>query len=181
MTETRTFDVLTIGGIDMDMVLTVPELPGADLKVIGQLVGSMPGGPAANFACAASWLGLRVAALAEVGEDQVRAARTFGGADPGQGREVGRVESEAVRAVAGSAKTIRGTRRFGGVDVESDQSSPGHQMREQRLGVAACAQRAIDREFAGTGPQMLDHLPHHDGEVHTAASHRRPGLIDPRA
>jgi ribokinase/sulfofructose kinase len=37
---------------------------------MSQLVGDMPGGPAANFACAASRLGLRVAALAEVGEDQ---------------------------------------------------------------------------------------------------------------
>jgi sugar/nucleoside kinase (ribokinase family) len=69
MTDTRAYDVLTIGGIDMDLVLTVPELPGADLKVFGDLVGNMPGGPAANFACAASRLGLRVSALAEVGED----------------------------------------------------------------------------------------------------------------
>ena len=69
MSNTRKFDVLTVGGIDMDVVLTVPELPGADLKVIGQLVGNMPGGPAANFACAASRLGVRVAALAEVGDD----------------------------------------------------------------------------------------------------------------
>jgi len=70
MPDTRVYDVLTIGGIDMDLVLTVPELPGADLKVFGNLVGNMPGGPAANFACAASRLGLRVSALAEVGEDQ---------------------------------------------------------------------------------------------------------------
>ncbi len=69
MADARAFDVLTIGGIDMDLVLTVPELPGPDLKVMGNLVGSMPGGPAANFACAASRLGLRVAALAEVGDD----------------------------------------------------------------------------------------------------------------
>lgn len=69
MADTRAFDVLTIGGIDMDLVLTVPELPGPDLKVIGDLVGNLPGGPAANFACAASRLGLRVAALAEVGDD----------------------------------------------------------------------------------------------------------------
>ena len=69
MVDARAFDVLTIGGIDMDLVLTVPELPGPDLKVMGDLVGSMPGGPAANFACAASRLGLRVAALAEVGDD----------------------------------------------------------------------------------------------------------------
>ncbi len=69
MRDARAFDVLTIGGIDLDLVVTVPELPGADLKVMGELIGNMPGGPAANFACAASRLGIRVAALAEVGDD----------------------------------------------------------------------------------------------------------------
>lgn len=68
-TENRPYDVLTIDGLDMDLVITVPELPGPDEKVMAALVGNMPGGPAANFACAASRLGLRVAALAEVGED----------------------------------------------------------------------------------------------------------------
>ncbi len=70
MTDIRDFDVLTVGGLDMDLVMTVAELPGPDLKVMGKLVGNMPGGPAANFACAASRLGLRVAEMAEVGEDQ---------------------------------------------------------------------------------------------------------------
>jgi sulfofructose kinase len=69
MVDTRTIDVLTIGGVGMDLVLTVPELPEPDLKVLGNLVGSMPGGPAANFACAASRLGLHVTAVAEVGDD----------------------------------------------------------------------------------------------------------------
>lgn len=67
--DERRFEVLTIDGIDMDLVMTVPELPGPDQKVMANYVGSMPGGPAANFACAASRLGVRVAALAEVGED----------------------------------------------------------------------------------------------------------------
>jgi sugar/nucleoside kinase (ribokinase family) len=69
MANTRTIDVLTIGGVDVDLVLTVPELPGQDRKVMGDLVGSMPGGPAGNFACAASRLGLHVTAVAEVGDD----------------------------------------------------------------------------------------------------------------
>jgi len=68
--ETARYDVLTIDGISMDTVLAVDELPGADAKVMGTLIGRMPGGPAANFACAASQLGLRVAALAEIGSDQ---------------------------------------------------------------------------------------------------------------
>ena len=69
MTEARHIDVLTIGGIDMDLVIAVDELPAHDLKVMGRFIGNMPGGPAANFACAASRLGLHVTALAEVGDD----------------------------------------------------------------------------------------------------------------
>jgi sugar/nucleoside kinase (ribokinase family) len=68
--EERTIDVLAIGGIDADLVLTVDELPSHDEKVMGRLVGWMAGGPAANCACAASRLGLRAAALAMVGDDR---------------------------------------------------------------------------------------------------------------
>lgn len=69
MTEQRTIDVLTVGGVDVDLILTVDSLPGPDEKVIGGYIGTMPGGPAANFACAAARLGVRVTALAEVGSD----------------------------------------------------------------------------------------------------------------
>ena len=62
--------MLTVDGIDLDLVLMVPELPGEDEKVIGKFISHTPGGPAANFACAASRLGVRVAALAEVGSDE---------------------------------------------------------------------------------------------------------------
>src|SRR5262245_55243259 len=70
MTELRTLDVLAVGGVDADLVLTVDRLPSFDEKEIGRLVGWLPGGPAANSACAASRLGLRVAALAVVGADK---------------------------------------------------------------------------------------------------------------
>ncbi len=70
MNPQRTIDILAVGGIDVDLVLTVPHLPTYDEKVMGQLVGHLPGGPAANFACAASRLGLRVASLAQVGDDE---------------------------------------------------------------------------------------------------------------
>lgn len=68
--EFRVFDILAVGGIDADLVLTVDHLPSHDEKVIGKLVGRLAGGPAANSACAASRLGLRVAALAVVGDDE---------------------------------------------------------------------------------------------------------------
>lgn len=70
MAELPTFDILAVGGVDADLVLTVDHLPTFDEKVIGRLVGRLPGGPAANSACAASRLGLRVAALATVGDDE---------------------------------------------------------------------------------------------------------------
>lgn len=60
MTTTRPIDILAIGGIDLDLVLTVPYVPEPDEKALGALVGRLPGGPAANFACAASRLGLNV-------------------------------------------------------------------------------------------------------------------------
>ena len=66
----RTIDVLAVGGAGLDTVITLDRLPAHDEKVIGEFVGYMPGGPAGNFACAASRLGLRAAALAKVGADE---------------------------------------------------------------------------------------------------------------
>ena len=70
MSEHRKIDVLAVGGVDVDLVLKVPELPSFDEKVLGELVGRLPGGTVANFACAASRLGLNVASFANVGDDQ---------------------------------------------------------------------------------------------------------------
>ena len=66
----KNIDILAIGGIDMDLVLKVPRLPSFDEKELGELVGRLPGGPAANFACAASRLGLNVASFSLVGDDE---------------------------------------------------------------------------------------------------------------
>jgi sugar/nucleoside kinase (ribokinase family) len=66
----RPIDVLAVGGATVDTVITVDRLPSHDEKVMGNLVGHLPGGPAGNFACAASRLGLRVVQLAEVGDDE---------------------------------------------------------------------------------------------------------------
>jgi len=70
MNEPRKIDVLAVGGVDVDLVLKVPELPSFDEKVMGELVGRLPGGTVANFACAASRLGLKVASFANIGDDQ---------------------------------------------------------------------------------------------------------------
>lgn len=70
MSIQRDIDVLAIGGIDADLVLTVPRLPSHDEKVLGTSQGWLAGGPAANLACAASRLGLRVNSFSNVGDDE---------------------------------------------------------------------------------------------------------------
>lgn len=66
----RDVDVLAVGGAGLDTVITLDRLPAHDEKVVGAFVGYMPGGPASNFACAASQLGLRVMTLSTVGDDE---------------------------------------------------------------------------------------------------------------
>lgn len=65
----RPFDIIAIDAIDMDIVMKVDRLPKRGEKIMGDLVGRLPGGPCANFACAVARLGLRVASFATVGSD----------------------------------------------------------------------------------------------------------------
>lgn len=68
--ESRPFDVLAVGGIDVDLVMRVDQLPERGGKILGRFVGRLPGGTVANFACVASRLGLDVASLSTVGADE---------------------------------------------------------------------------------------------------------------
>ncbi|MBI5879064.1 MAG: carbohydrate kinase family protein [Chloroflexi bacterium] len=68
--ELKPLDVIAAGRGTIDLVLEVDGLPGHDQKVMGKLVGWLPGGTVANFACAASHLGLRTGFLGSVGGDQ---------------------------------------------------------------------------------------------------------------
>jgi sugar/nucleoside kinase (ribokinase family) len=70
MHDERSIDMLAVAGVDADLVLKVDYLPTDDDKVMGSMVGWMAGGPTANSACAASRLGLRVNALAVIGDDR---------------------------------------------------------------------------------------------------------------
>ncbi len=67
--DKRPFDIIAIDGIDLDIVMKVDRLPGYGEKVMGDLVGRLPGGPCANFACAAARLGMQVASFSTVGDD----------------------------------------------------------------------------------------------------------------
>jgi sugar/nucleoside kinase (ribokinase family) len=66
----RRWDVLAVGDADVDLYLRVSRLPQRDEKVIGSLLGEFPGGISANFACAASQLGMRAGLIAVVGDDR---------------------------------------------------------------------------------------------------------------
>ena len=68
-TANRPYDIIALDGVDMDLVMKVPRLPGHGEKEVAEFVGRLPGGPCANFACAVARLGMRVASLATVGED----------------------------------------------------------------------------------------------------------------
>ena len=66
----RRWDILGIGDADVDIYLDTPRLPGRDEKVLGGLIGEFPGGVVANFCCAASKAGARVALASLVGNDR---------------------------------------------------------------------------------------------------------------
>jgi len=65
----KQFDMVVVGDPDLDYVYATSRVPLADEKVPGRKLGAFPGGTAANAACAAATLGLRVAAYGRVGDD----------------------------------------------------------------------------------------------------------------
>lgn len=65
----RTIDILAYGDPALDMVMAVDEPPGRDDKVLGQRLGSFPGGATTNAACVASRLGAKSAVFGRVGRD----------------------------------------------------------------------------------------------------------------
>lgn len=67
----REFDVVVLGDCGVDLFARVERLPGYDEKVPADFLGAAGGGVAANFACAASRLGLRSALIATVGNDSL--------------------------------------------------------------------------------------------------------------
>ncbi len=54
--DRRALDAIAVSAASIDHVIRVRNLPAFDEKVIGTLVGRLPGGTMANFACALSRL-----------------------------------------------------------------------------------------------------------------------------
>ena len=70
MTETAfTFDVCVVGSANLDLVATVPELPGPGETVSGDTYFEYPGGKGLNQAVAAARAGASVAFVGAVGND----------------------------------------------------------------------------------------------------------------
>jgi ribokinase len=67
--ESRHWDIVGVGDIDVDVFLGVQQLAGPDDKVLGRLFGEHPGGMIANVCCAASQLGAATAMIGRVGTD----------------------------------------------------------------------------------------------------------------
>ncbi len=67
--DTRQWDLVGVGDIDVDVFLGVTQLAGRDDKVLGKLLGEHAGGMIANVCCAASRLGASTAMIGRVGTD----------------------------------------------------------------------------------------------------------------
>ncbi|NLX08843.1 MAG: carbohydrate kinase family protein [Chloroflexi bacterium] len=63
------YDFIGVGGLAVDLVLRVEQLPAADEKYPAALVGKLPGGFIANATCAASRLALRTGYIGWAGDD----------------------------------------------------------------------------------------------------------------
>src|SRR6266540_1666094 len=71
----RAFDVVVVGGANIDYLVKGEELPKPGTTVTGQLFQEAPGGKGANQAVAIARLGGRAAVIASVGSDQRGARR----------------------------------------------------------------------------------------------------------
>ncbi len=70
MDPNRAFDVVVVGGANIDYLVKGEELPKPGTTVTGQLFQEAPGGKGANQAVAIARLGGRAAVIASVGSDQ---------------------------------------------------------------------------------------------------------------
>lgn len=66
----RRFDVVAVGDLNIDLILSLDELPEFGREVLATSMSRHAGGVAANFAAYCARLGLRVALVARVGRDE---------------------------------------------------------------------------------------------------------------
>lgn len=69
--EDRDFDVLVVGDLNIDLILSgLPRIPQFGEEVLASGLSQRPGGSAANFAVCCARMGLDVAFVARVGDDE---------------------------------------------------------------------------------------------------------------
>jgi len=66
----KDIEVLAVHGIDVDWLLKMPKLPSYDEKLTAEYLGKFAGGPVGNFACLASFFGVKVSAACTLGKDE---------------------------------------------------------------------------------------------------------------
>jgi len=77
----------------------------------------------------------------------------------------GEVAAMAAQRRSALRKPLAGAFQFDAVDVQADQSAGGTDSPEELGRVAAVAERAIDDDLAGGGPQELHDLFDQDGDM----------------
>jgi ribokinase len=69
MNEAQRLDIVVVGGANTDYMVRGPQLPTPGEAVTGEAFHTAPGGKGLNQAAAAARLGMRVALVARVGND----------------------------------------------------------------------------------------------------------------
>lgn len=70
MNDRKSFDVIAVGDLNIDLILQLERLPAFGEEVLAEALSRHAGGVAANFASYCARLGLRVALVARVGQDE---------------------------------------------------------------------------------------------------------------
>jgi hypothetical protein len=104
---------------------------------------------------------------AEVHENDVGGSQAFGGEHLRQAREVGLVGAERLRAEARRAEMGFRPRQLERIHVESDQTSAWLDALENRPGMPAAAERAVNRDIARFRPETQQDLFDHDRPMRT--------------
>ncbi|MBU6401441.1 MAG: ribokinase [Verrucomicrobia bacterium] len=68
-TKNHSQEIVVVGSLNADLVVTTPRFPAPGQTVVGQHVRVFPGGKGANQACAAARLGASVSMIGRIGRD----------------------------------------------------------------------------------------------------------------
>ena len=103
----------------------------------------------------------------EVGEDEIGAGPTDFAQGGWQSGEVGLHHGELAGSETGFAQALFRAGEFEWIDIESEQMSVRHEFFQDRLGVAAVAEGAVDGEVAGVWTKHVEDLRDHDRHMGT--------------